>query len=397
MSTSTCDQSGASPATTHERFNLPLPVWMVLLTLAIALFGGMDAPGVINAFNAGFGRALGEFALILIPSFTLAACVARQPLSSAGSIASAAAPFTGAGMVCPDTAYAALSPIAGRHKLSVAFGSYAGFKLLFPAGPLVVATGLGVDSPSLLLVGLVLLGPVWLIGEAWVRYRDRAEREGAPARSRLGLPLVRLLLPFLVLAALLVAGSVLGATGSAVLNFLTSPKGALLVAAAWALVDTDPTLRRECLDSAMRRTGMLLLVIGAASAFGSVLIGVLPLTELLPKRLDAHTAMLSLFLIAMAFKLAQGSSMATFAVVTPVVAPLVAGLALDPMAAVFAICLGSFIGILPNDSFFWLVRRDVLAGRGDREAMLTLTGGAALQAFAGLATLYLLVEIGFVA
>ena len=133
MSTSTCDQSGASPATTHERFNLPLPVWMVLLTLAIALFGGMDAPGVINAFNAGFGRALGEFALILIPSFTLAACVARQPLSSAGSIASAAAPFTGAGMVCPDTAYAALSPIAGRHKLSVAFGSSTGDPQFDPA------------------------------------------------------------------------------------------------------------------------------------------------------------------------------------------------------------------------------------------------------------------------
>ena len=57
--------------------DLPLVIWMVLLTLSLGLAAGLEADEIILRFNTGFGRALGEFALILLPSFTLAAALAQ--------------------------------------------------------------------------------------------------------------------------------------------------------------------------------------------------------------------------------------------------------------------------------------------------------------------------------
>ena len=160
--------------------DLPIVVWMVAAALALGLAGGLGADDLVGTFNAGFGRALGEFALILLPSFVLAACLSRANVASAGAgrVAAAAAPVAGAGMICPNTAYAALSPAAGRRKLDVAFGAYAGFKLLYPAGPLIVATGLGAMGADglgaeLALMGAALTLPVWAAGVLWGRMFGR--------------------------------------------------------------------------------------------------------------------------------------------------------------------------------------------------------------------------------
>ncbi|MCR6628975.1 MAG: hypothetical protein NVV74_02370 [Magnetospirillum sp.] len=143
-----------------------------------------------------------------------------------------------------------------------------------------------------------------------------------------------------------------------------APKGALIIAAALALFDTQPQSRRECLDAAMRRTASLLLVIGAASAFGTMLSNTLPLKQMLAPLASSVGMLVVLFAVTMVFKLIHGASTATFATVTPVLAPLMAGADISPVAAVFAICLGSF-AILPTDSFYWLVRSDALAGRAN--------------------------------
>jgi len=104
----------------------PFVVWMVAAALALALAGGLDAIHIVRQFNIGFGRALGEFALILLPSFTLAAVLSRNDVGVASEVAAAAAPLAGGGMICPDTAYASLSPVAGPRRLDIAFGAYAG-------------------------------------------------------------------------------------------------------------------------------------------------------------------------------------------------------------------------------------------------------------------------------
>ncbi|PWJ10679.1 permease [Jannaschia seohaensis] len=374
--------------------DLPLVIWMVSLALTLGLVGGSSAEQVISGFNAGFGRALGEFALILLPSFTLAAALSRQNIASdtAGRATALASPIAGAGMICPDTAYAALSSAAGRYKLSMAFGAYAGFKLIYPAGPLIVATGLGVlGSPeinplALMLIGIGLALPVWAVGAIWARlvaveHADSSELETARADL-----LLKAFTPFFVMAGLLVSGSMIGQTGFGVLDFLLMPKGALVTAAIVALIQTSPDARRACLDSAVRRTGSLLLLIGAASAFGAVLTEMVEFDRLAPQGSGAAT-LLALFFLTVLFKLTQGSSMATFAAISPVAAPIVASSNVSEVGAVFAICLGSFIAILPNDSFYWLVRKDALATEAEGRAIWVLTGGAVAQACFGMALL----------
>ena len=56
---------------------LPFVVWMILTTLLLALVTGHSSKELITLFNAGWGFAIGEFALILLPSFVLAAALER--------------------------------------------------------------------------------------------------------------------------------------------------------------------------------------------------------------------------------------------------------------------------------------------------------------------------------
>lgn len=366
---------------------MPLVIWMVLFTLALGLAGGLGPDILIRSFNTGFGRALGEFALILLPSFTLAAALSRsgEVSDGAGRTFALAAPLAGAGMICPDTAYAALSPAVQRRKLDVAFGAYTGFKLLYPAGPLIVATGFGVQDSALAMWGVALALPVWAVGVLWGRMMQRHAVD-RPANGGLRPPILTTFAPFLLLACLLVIGAITATTIPAV-DFFLQPKGALLLAAVLALAQVPRPERRACLDSAVRRTGSLLLVIGVASAFGIILLAVVPLGGLLPKG-NGVLMILGLFGLTVVFKLAQGSSMATFAAVAPVTAPLVLGSETNPNLAIFAVCLGSFAAILPNDSYYWLVRRDALAQEAsESRAIMILAGGATLQALVGLALL----------
>ncbi|MBT5264651.1 MAG: hypothetical protein HOL85_07465, partial [Rhodospirillaceae bacterium] len=269
------------------KLDLPLPVLLVLLAVGLGLATGLDADQVLTTFRTGFGRALGDFALILLPSFLIAANMSLRALPSIGGWVRVISPFSAAGMICHVTAYAALSPIAGRHRLSMSMAAYAGFMLLVPAGPLIVGAALGVDDPGLLLVGLMLLPPVWLAGEIWLRLATKNETltpsdaigasdSPAPAGEW------RAFSPFAVLAGLLVTGWTLDLAAWPVLDFFTRPKGALLVAAVWSYFDTPVEHRREGLESSIRRTSGLLIVVGAASAVGAIATAVVPIDHLLP-------------------------------------------------------------------------------------------------------------------
>jgi len=372
----------------------PLSVWLLGLALWLGLGSGQGAAGFVNTFNAGFGRALGEFALILLPSFVLAGAMARQQVNTTGRLAALVAPWAGAGMVCPDTAYAALSPIAGRQKLAVALGAYAGFKLLFPAGPLIVATGLGLGQGQLLWYGLLVFLPVWGVGVWWAWQMGGNAAAGsdgaAPLATNEGTSgMGRLMAPFVFMALLLAVGMVWESRNAGLL-YLTQPKGALMAAALLAWWMVPPEERRECLEAALRRTGSLLLVIGMASAFGAVLLGTGVLDGWVLAG-DGWRGVLSLFVLTAVFKVIQGSSMATFAAVTPVAAAFMANSPLPMEAAVLAICAGSFVSILPNDSFYWLVRRDALVSASEWRSLTTLAVGALLQALTALAMVVLLV------
>ncbi len=391
---------GAKPAWRLPSVDLPLPVLLVLAALLVGLAGGMDADRLVKSFGAGFGRALGDFTLILLPSFLIAASISRRALPALGGWGRIASPFSSAAMICHVTAYAALSPISAGYRLSMAVAAYAGFLLLVPAGPLIVGASLGVDDPGLYWVGIVLLVPVVLAGEAWLRVVNGPAAPGhteATVRDAVAGGDWRGFLPFPILALLLIVGWSFELARFPVLDFLTRPKGALLVAAAWAYLDAPASDRRELIDSAVRRTAGLLLLVGAASAFGGIATSVVPVTGILPAGGGGQlAAVLALFGIAAAMKMLQGSTMATFAAVGPLVQPLIGHLSVSPVLAVYAVCLGCFVAVLPNDSYFLLVKQDALEREGMRSAMLRLTGASVVQGAVGLGALLGLWAIGLI-
>ncbi len=376
---------------------LPMPLALIALALLAGLAAGLDSGQLLQRFGAGFGRPLGDFVLILLPAFTLAACLGELALGGGlGRGTVAGAPLLAAGMACPDTAYAALAPAAGASRLAMAFAGYGGFKLLVPAGPLVVAAGLGLaDPPGLLPIGLALALPVVGVGVWWACWRAGAGPRQAPAAAPDGATLQRATLPLAAMLLLLGLGAGLPRPAPPLLVLLTSPKGALIVAAALALALTAPGRRGACLDAALRRSAPLLLLIGAASALAAMLEpGFNPVGWIvsLPGPLAQAAAV---FATAALVKTVQGSSMATFAALGPLLAPLVAAGALPAPALVFAICLGSLALILPNDSYYHLLRADALAQEGERRALVTLAGGSALQALAGLGALGAALALGW--
>jgi GntP family gluconate:H+ symporter len=362
----------------------PLSVWMFLAAVGVAIGAGYSNSEVVSLVNQGYGRALGDFALLLLPSFLIAGALSRRQIGGTGRVVAGLSPLVGAGMVCPDTAYATLAPISGRHRLQTAVGAYAGFKLLLPAGPLIVGTGLGLAMSGAFLWGVLLLPVVWGAGLLALAVFDRSGEAGVEAGPALshGVNWVALS-PFLLLAGLLALGAVTPLGRMPVMDFFLNPRGALLAAAFLAIALIPAEDRKDMIQAAVRRTAGLLFVIGAASAFGLVATTVVPVASYWPDHAGPAAALATLFAGAAFFKLLQGSSMATFAAVTAIAGPLVAASGLSPVAAVYAICLGTVVAVTPNDSFYWLVRSDALARESETRSVAILAGSTLAQGLAG--------------
>ena len=366
----------------------PLAFWMFLIIVLLGLWSGADAKSLISTFNSGWGYAAGEFALILIPAFILAGCVERLRGTSSPLYSILLSPVLGANMICPDTAHVSLSSMAKGSQLKVGFGAYAGFKLLFPAGPLVVATSLGGVSSELMLLGVVVFVPVWFVGLGWAHMLEprRPGDEMDTTKEGVTGSLLLEMLPFLVLIGMVCAGFLFEFEAAPSLDFATDPKGALLLACLVALAMIPAADRVPVVESGLKHAASILVIIGMASALSAFLTQILSLERLFGG-VEGIGAIVSLFCLAALLKLIQGSSMATFAAVGPLALPLVAASGLPPSFAVLAICLGSFIAILPNDSFYWLLKDTAFQGTMAKEARVaaTLGGGACLQALTGLA------------
>lgn len=368
----------------------PLAFWMFLVIVLLGLWSASDAKSLISTFNAGWGYAAGEFAMILIPAFILAGCVDRLRGTSSPLYSVLLSPVLGANMICPDTAYASLSSMAKLSQLKVGFGAYAGFKLLFPAGPLIVATSLNSVSSELMLFGMAIFLPVWLVGLGWAhmlesRHQNTELDKTATSTSN---SIHLKMLPFLVLIGLVCVGFLFEFDAMPALDFAIDPKGALLLACLVALSMIPAGDRVSVVENGLRRAASILLIIGLASALSAFLAQMFALEQLFGKA-DGGSALLALFCLTALIKLLQGSSMATFAAIGPLALPLVETSGLPPDFAVMAICLGSFIAILPNDSFYWLLKDTAFDGMkaDDVRTAAILGGGACLQALTGLAVL----------
>lgn len=376
---------------------IPLPVAMLLGAVLLALASA--GPGaVFETLNKGFGNNLGYFAIVILSAFFIAGWMAERGSASLGKFGLALSPLLGAGMVCPDTAYASLAPIGGGLRKYIAVGCYSGFKLLMPAGPLIIGIGLGADTHSVrfFLEGLLLTLVTWMVGATWAYFTTHGDAaptlpEEATDESRD--PIAKVIIPLVAFFALLAIGYLVPNTQHPAAVFFTTPAGALIATSVLIAINSKPGEAQELLSKSMRRTGALLFTIGCASALGQSLGKALP-KDLIEQALagsDGTVHMLvGSFLLAALFKSLNGSSLATFAAIPPVLVPVLAGNNVDMASITFAVCLGSFVAILPNDSYFWLVKSDAFPEYPTGRYMKLMTVGSALQALIGIAVLLLI-------
>ena len=89
-----------------------------------------------------------------------------------------------------------------------------------------------------------------------------------------------MLLPFALLGCLLALGAMFDMSFNAWIDFATDPKGALLLTAIMALLMVAPSQRRPCIDSCIRRTASLSMLIGAASALSAFLTKIIAVEQI---------------------------------------------------------------------------------------------------------------------
>jgi len=377
-------------------FSIPFPIFILVASVVLGVTSGMSSHELLGIVSDGFGETLGYIALILLASFTLASAISNsQSEGSTGQFATVVAPLAGAAMVCPDTAYAALSPMAAGRKLSVLFGSYAGFKLLIPAGPAIVATMLGGLTPTLVGWGAVTFMCCWGAG---LLFAGMFESSPQISHSKRKLPGLAVIVPFVLLIGLITIGASINwfeITVSPLIDFCISPTGALIIAAVASLTFVDSEARGNALESSIKRTAPLLLIIGAASAFGTMLVAVLSFEDFAQWLVESGVVIPALFLLAATLKTAKGSSMATFAGAGGLVAALLPDLAVSPEAATLALCAGAFVTIAPNDSLYWLVRRDAFPEHSGKRATWILAAGATVQGIVALVVVQAAVWLQF--
>jgi GntP family gluconate:H+ symporter len=244
---------------------------------------------------------------------------------------------------------------------------------------MIVGTGLGGFDLTLAVAAVPVFFVAWFTGLLFARQFETATPHDE-AMSRSGLS-GRLIAPLATIVGLLVVGFLLQSRIElpALPAFLLSPKGALLLGALVSLLPLSRSDRADSLESGMRRAAPLLLIIGSASAFGAMLVEVLPVERYAHYLVATGLVLPALFLFTASFKVIKGSSMATFAGTTGIVAAFLPSLQISPEAAALAMCAGAFVAITPNDSLYWQVRQDVFAGRSEASAMRVLTVGSALQ------------------
>ncbi len=355
----------------------------VIVALAAIIGGAMSGSGASDRIVRGFVNLLGE----------------RRGAQALGATA-----FVLSLPVFFDTIFFLLAPLArsmyrttGRdylkYLLAVSAGAVATHALVPPhPGPLAMATALGVDLGTMVLVGIVVALPSAAVGlafAAWASRRMTVEAQPlAPGVSEVSVPavlpgLVPSLTPVL-LPVLLISSNTIVTTlrttvpsGAATWNALApvtstlgNPNVALFLAATVALLLYWRAQRpsradfSRLVESSLLGAGAIVLIVGAGGAFGATLqladVGSLVRGFVGAGAQGTGVALLLLaFAVSIVLRTAQGSATVAMITTAGMIAAMIKGVSLPfhPVYIATAIAGGSLIGSWMNDAGFWVFSR----------------------------------------
>lgn len=360
----------------QDGFGSTLKSTGIIIGLGVMMGGILEKSGAAEKMAYSFIRAVGkkreEWALaitgwfISIPVFADSAIVIFAPLCKA------------------------ISRVSGKSLVGLALAMAAGLQLthcLVPPtpGPTTAASMLGVDLGQMIMTGALISIPMLIIAVIYCKWigkkiyqipledggferkefkqeyiKSMDELEGlmdAKKLPSLGWSIAPIVVPLI----LILTNTILGFAGikNQVLTFFGSPIVALgigtLLAIYGLMAKEDTKAVLGCMDTAIKDTGIIMLITGAGGSLGNVIkvsgignaLGELVLAWPIP-------AVLIPFIIAALMRIALGSATVAITTAASLSAPIASQLGISPLLLAQACCVGAISFSYFNDSGFWV-------------------------------------------
>ena len=300
--------------------------------------------------------------------------------------------------------------------LSIALGTglYASHTFVPPTpGPIAAAGNLGLDNQlgMVILFGLAVAMISMLAGYIWashvgLKFQTREDHELQPESVMPHVPLpsaVTSLLPIVVPILLIAIRSTATLPGNPlgtgfifqVIDFSGQPINALLIGLILSFL-LLPAFNKEILTGwigqGITAAAPILLITGAGGAFGTMLKETQIGDTIGDMLAGYHLGVFLPFIIAAAFKTAQGSSTVALVTTSALVAPILSSVGLDSLygkiLAVMATGAGAMTISHVNDSYFWVVTQ--FSGMDVKTGWKTHTMGTLIQGVTAMIFIYLL-------
>jgi len=301
--------------------------------------------------------------------------------------------------------------------IALATGLYATHTFVPPTpGPIAAAGNLGLENQLglVILFGLMVAAFAMFTGYLWASYVGKKYTtsedeitEKTEVQSEIKLPsalksLMPILVPIFLIALRSVATYPTEPFGNGfifmLLSFCGQPVNALLIGFLLSMM-LFPKFNKQTLTGwigdGISAAAPVLLITGAGGAFGNILKEA-QIGDMLGNLLAGYQLGIFLpFIIAAAFKTAQGSSTVALIATSALIAPLLSTVGLDSLngkvLAVMATGAGAMTISHANDSYFWVVTQ--FSGMDVKTGLKTHSLGTLIQGVSSIIFIYLLTLI----
>lgn len=419
---------------------LKLHPFIVLLLAAYltGALGGLPANKIVSTISSGFGGIMAYIGIVIVlgtiigtvleksnAAIKLAIIVLKIVGKRYPALAMSIIGYIVSIPVFCDSAFIILSSVkkslvAQTKKSSVALsvalatGLYATHTFVPPTpGPIAAAGNLGLSNQlgQVILMGLPVAFFALLAGYFWASFtgkrnktKEDYELDSSNDTVELKLPsatksLLPIVLPIILIAMRSVVTFPTHPLGNgwlfSLFDFCGEPVNALFIGFILCLF-LFPKFDKETLTGwigdGISAAAPILLITGAGGAFGSVLKETQIGDTLGNILADYRLGIFLPFIIAAAFKTAQGSSTVSLVATSALIAPLLSTIGLDSLngkvLAVMATGAGAMTISHANDSFFWVVTQ--FSGMDVKTGYRTHTMATLIQGISSMFFIYLL-------
>lgn len=423
---------------TTARFKIHPFISLLLASYLAGIMAGIPSTGVVNVISSGFGSIMAQIGLVIIlgtligtvleksgAAVKLAEMILRLvgkkypglAMSIIGYIVSIPV-FCDSGFIILSSLKKSIVRKTGKSSvalsIALATGLYATHTLVPPTpGPIAAAGNLGLDNQlgPVILIGLIVALFAMLAGFLWAGYAGRRFRTAEDDEISEKFQVSEQMLPGGVISLLPIVIPIvtIGLRSVATypshpfgvnflfhfLNFSGQPVNALFLGLFFS-VFLFPKFDKEVLTGwighGIVAAAPILLITGAGGAFGATLKEAQVGDSLGKMLAEFQLGIFLPFIIAAAFKSAQGSSTVALVATSALIAPLLDSIGLDSIngrvLAVMATGAGAMVVSHANDSYFWVVSQ--FSGMNVQTSYKTMTVATLFQGIATMAVIFIL-------